>query len=186
MMNSLLEQWHELMKPMLPAPFDGNEYFTIASTLIVLAVFFYVHRRKPALLQTEIVAILLFNLLYATIGDYFLAMKPYDFYNTVDHDSGELMDLLLQNVVYPFTLLIMMHVYASLQPRRRLFIPICTAVLVLLEWIGEEYFQLYTYKSWKLWYSAVFYIFVLIVNVLFFIRFRHTIHRLRAQVENHP
>lgn len=165
------EKIYEILKPILPKNFDENEWFTIFVTILVLSVFTFLHKRNKTLLTTEIIAILLINLLYTTVGDYFLAMDPYDFYDTVDRDSGEIMDILLQNIVYPFTLLILMNYYAKNKPNYLLYIIFGTGLLFGLEWIGVEFFNLFTYKTWKPWYSLIFYFPVMTINIIFYNKF---------------
>ncbi|TXC81586.1 hypothetical protein FS935_22045 [Metabacillus litoralis] len=168
---NFFERAYEILEPILPRKFDENEWFTIFITILVLSVFTYLHKRYNTLLTTEIIAILLFNLLYTTVGDYFLAMEPYDLYDTVDHDSGELMDILLQTIVYPFTLLILMNYYAEKSLNNLLYIMFGAGLLLGLEWVGTEFFNLFTYKKWKLWYSLIFYIPVMISNIFFYNKF---------------
>jgi hypothetical protein len=176
-MNDFLHKAYEILKPILPKQFDENEWITITISLFVFFFFLYVHRRRRVLLLTEIIAILLFNLLYTTVGDYFLAMDPYDFYDTVDHDSGEIMDVLLQNIAYPFSLLILMHFYAIYKPNTVLYIAFGTLLLYGLDWVSVEFFNLFTYKTWKSWYSLLFYIPVMTLNILFFNKFHQYVWR---------
>lgn len=176
-MNEILQNMYEILKPILPVKFDQNEYFTIFITLLITSWYIYLHKRKPTLLNTEVMAILLFNLLYTTVGDYFLAMKPYDFYDTVDHNSGELMDILLQNIVYPGTLLILMHYYAQYRPNLWIYTLIGVSLLYVLEWIGVEYFHLFTYKSWKWWYSVLFYCPVMVLNIIYYEKLHKYVQR---------
>jgi hypothetical protein len=175
------DKTHEILKPILPEKFDENEWFTIFTTILVFSLFFFLHKRNKTLFHTEIIGILLFNLLFTTVGDYFLAMEPYDFYDTVDRDSGEIMDVLLQNIVYPFTLLILMNYYAKNKPNSLFYIIVGSGILFGLEWIGVEFFNLYTYKTWKAWYSFIFYISVMILNIIFY----HKLHRyIYHQIES--
>ncbi|MEW9054002.1 MAG: CBO0543 family protein [Neobacillus sp.] len=171
------EKAHEILTPILPKKFDENEWFTIFATILVFWLFFFLHKRSRVLMKTEIIAILLFNLLYTTVGDYFLAMEPYDFYDTVDRNSAELMDVLLQNIVYPFTLLIFMNYYAKNKPNSLLFILVGSGILFGLEWVGMKFFNLYTFKTWKSWYSLVFYIPVMYLNVIYYQKFHRYIHQ---------
>jgi hypothetical protein len=99
------EVYENAIKPMLPKNFDGNDWFAIAITIIVIVAIYYITVINRNLLWTEIIGISLLNLQMTTLGDYFLAMPPYDFYDTVDRNSGELMDIFLQNIVYPGTVL---------------------------------------------------------------------------------
>lgn len=183
-MKQFLHKMHEVFIPMLPKKFDENEWFTIGITLLVFFLYRFLHKKMKVLLLTEVIAILLFNSLYATVGDYFLAMKPYDFYDTVDRDSGEIMDILLQNIVYPFSLLILMHFYAKYRPNKILYILFGTLLLFALEWIGVTYFQLFTYKTWKSWYSLFFYLPVMILNIIFFLKFHKYIMQKRQELQN--
>lgn len=48
---------------------------------------------------------------YSSQTFFYLWSSPYDFYDTVDRNSGELMDIFLQNIVYPGTVLFMMNYY---------------------------------------------------------------------------
>jgi hypothetical protein len=183
-MNLLLESVYEILEPMLPKKFDENEVFTLLITIFVLMFFFYLQKKKTVLLKTEVIALLLFNMLYATVGDYFLAMDPYDFYDTVDHDSGEIMDVLLHNFVYPLQLLILMHFYAKFKPNIFLYILLGAGILFTLEWISVTFFHLYLFKKWKFIYSLIFYIFVLTFNVFFYNKFHSYIqNQIQINVE---
>ncbi|MGD6830850.1 hypothetical protein ACQCT5_01715 [Sutcliffiella halmapala] len=162
------EIYENAIKPMLPKNFDENEWFTIAITIIILISIYYITKKNRELLWSEIIGISLFNLQLTTMGDYFLAMPPYDFYDTVDRNSGELMDIFLQNIVYPGTVLIIMHFYKKTSPNKIVFILVGVVILSGLEAIGVYIFHLFTYKSWKFFYSIIFYFFVMTLNVFFF------------------
>lgn len=162
--------YEEVLKPILPEKFDENEWFTIAIVMIVCACLYYITAKNRHLLWTEIICISLFNLQLTTVGDYFLAMPPYDFYDTVDRNSGEITDIFLQNIVYPGFFLFLMHLYKTWKPNKVWFIAGCAILLTGLEAISVHVFHLFTYKTWKLSYSAMFYLLIAIMNVLFFER----------------
>jgi hypothetical protein len=82
--------------------------------------------------------------------------------------SRELMDIFLQNIVYPGTVLFMMNYYKKLKPNKLVFIFVSVGVLTGLEAIGVYFFHLFTYKTWELYFSIIFYFFVMISNVFFF------------------
>ncbi|MBM6616678.1 CBO0543 family protein [Bacillus suaedaesalsae] len=169
MMNDIYEH---AIKPMLPKKFDENEWFVIVVTIIVLTGIYYITMKNRHLLWTELISIFLFNLQLATLGDYFLAMPPYDFYDTVDRNSGELMDIFLQNIIYPGTVLFLMSFYNKKTTNKVLFILVSAAILGILEWIGIHLFHLFKYNTWKFYYSVAFYLLVMSLNVLFFDKLR--------------
>lgn len=161
--------YEDAIQPILPKQFDENEWFTLAITVIVCVCVYYVTVKHRTFLWTEMICISLFNLQLTTIGDYFLAMPPYDFYDTVDRNSGEAADILLQNLVYPGFVLFLMHVYKTFKPNKVWFIVGCSILLIVLEAISV-YFHLFTYKGWKLYYSGLFYTMIMWINVVFFER----------------
>lgn len=154
------------IKPILPTKFDENEWFAIAITILIIICVYYVTSVNRKLSWSDIICISLLNLQLTTVGDYFLAMPPYDFYDTVDHNSGEVTDIFLQNIVYPGTVLCLMHFYNPKKLHKFLFILICTFILSALEGISTL-FNLFTYKSWKFYYSILFYFTVMNINIIF-------------------
>ncbi len=153
---------------MLPKTFDENEWCVIAIAILVIICIYYITKKRRILLWSEIIGISLFNLQLTTLGDYFLAMPPYDFYDTVDRNSGELMDIFLQNIVYPGTVLFIMHFYKKRTTNKVVFIIISSLILSALESISIYFFRLFTFKSWEYYYSIIFYIFVMTSNVVFY------------------
>ncbi|EDL66637.1 hypothetical protein [Bacillus sp. SG-1] len=162
------EIYEDAIKPMLPKHFDQNEWFTIAITILVIASVYYITVKSRKLLWSQIICISLLNMQLTTVGDYFFAMPPYDFYDTVDRNSGELADIILQNIVYPGTILYFMHLYKRVLNSKLLFILLCVGMLTVFEAVSVHLFNLFTYKSWKLAYSIGFYAFVMILNVVFY------------------
>lgn len=173
-MNKIYEN---AIKPILPKTFDENEWFALIITALVLYAVYYVTVKKRKLLWSQIICISLFNLQMTTVGDYFLAMPPYDFYDTVDRNSGELTDVFLQNIVYPGTLLFIMHWYKRIPVTKFVFIILGTLFLSTLEAISIYFFHLFTYKSWKFYYSVLFYLLTMVLNVLFFEKLQHFLKR---------
>lgn len=172
-MNDILRK---VIHPILPEKFDENEWFVIAVTIIICLAVFYVFKQKTFLV-TEIVCILLFNLQLTTFGDYFLAMPPYDFYDTVDRPSGEIADIALHYIIYPGTLLFLMHSFKSRKPEVFLFIVSCALLLTALEALSVYIFHLIHYKGWEIYYSSVFYLFIMSFNVIFFQKLSSFINR---------
>lgn len=159
--------FRKAINPILPKKFDENEWFVIIITIVICLAVYYVFKQKKFLL-TEIICILLFNLQLTTIGDYYLAMPPYDFYDTVDRPSGELSDIALHSIIYPGSLLFLMHCFKSWKTNVTLFIVSCAILLTVLEVISVYIFHLIVYKGWNIYYSSVFYLFVMVVNVIFY------------------
>jgi hypothetical protein len=60
-------------------------------------------------------------------------------------------------------------------PSNLLYIILGAGILYGLEWIGVEFFNLFTYKTWKSWYSLVFYFPVMIINIIFYNKFHRYI-----------
>lgn len=174
--------YEDAIKPMLPLKFDENEWFILAITILVSISVYYITVKNRRFLWSEIICISLFNLQLTTLGDYFLAMPPYDFYDTVDRNSGEIADVFLQNIVYPGTILFFMHCYKRLTPHKLVFILISTVLLSIFETISVNIFSLFTYKSWRPYYSVIFYFLVMISNVVYFEKLNKFLTKRRSLV----
>lgn len=153
--------------PLRPVPFDKNEWYAIAITLLTVGIAVFLHIKKRRILWSETCFIIFWNLYLATF-DYFLAVKPVDLYDTVDHDSFEFFDYPVHFMTYPATLYILVHVYLLTKMSNVPFILITTAALTLGEFISEHYFHLFTYRGWKLILSIPVYMFVMGSNVYIF------------------
>ncbi|MBS8266436.1 hypothetical protein DYI25_18610 [Mesobacillus boroniphilus] len=162
------ETYERTIKPILPKTFDENEWFAIFITELVLSAVYYVTIKNRKLLWSQIICISLLNLQMTTVGDYFLAMPPYDFYDTVDRNSGELTDVFLQNIVYPGTVLFIMHWYKRIPLNKLSFLVLSVLLLSTLEGISVYFFHLFTYKSWKFYYSVIFYTITMVLNLVFY------------------
>lgn len=162
------EIYENAIKPFLPKSFDENEWFAIIITALVSYAVYYVTVKKRKLLWTQIICISLLNLQMTTVGDYFLAMPPYDFYDTADRNSGELTDVFLQNIVYPGTVLFIMHWYKRIPIPKFAFLILSVLLLSTLEGISVYFFHLFTYKSWKFYYSILMYLLTMTLNLIFY------------------
>ncbi|WP_246941648.1 hypothetical protein [Bacillus pinisoli] len=180
----MMEIYEKVIKPILPKKFDENEWFTIFITLLVIACVYYITMKSRALLWSQIICVYLLNLQLTTLGDYFLAMPPYDFYDTIDLNSGELFDIFLQNIVYPGTILCFIHFYKKNSSNKVVFILLSALTLFVLEVIAVYIFHLYTYNNWKLYYSFFFYLLVMIINLLYYEKLTKFIEK-RLNVLNH-
>ncbi|WP_026581409.1 CBO0543 family protein [Bacillus sp. J33] len=129
--------------------------------------FFLLYSRKQFLLQSEVIAIYVFNAWFGTVGDSLFAGPPLDFYDTLDYAHGEFFDSVLQVFVYPIPIIVSIFFYRKYNPNNLFYIVLWAGILCTLEWASETFFNLFQYKEWKLWYSFVFYMFVISVNLIF-------------------
>ncbi|MBM6617872.1 hypothetical protein [Bacillus suaedaesalsae] len=157
-----------ILGPLTPKDFDENELFVIAIIFITWFILFFIHRKDPVLLKTEIVALFVFNMLFATVGDRIFAEPPLDFYDTLDYAHGEFFDSILQILVYPLPVITFIHFYQKFKLNNIIFILLCAFILMGLEWISAEYFNLFQFKKWENYYSYLFYCFAMVVNILYF------------------
>jgi hypothetical protein len=84
----LLTKLTKILEPLTPKTFDKNELFVLAIVVVCVGVFILIRSLEPQLLQTEIIALVVFNLVFATTGDRMLAEPPLDFYDTLDMVMG--------------------------------------------------------------------------------------------------
>ncbi|SES66374.1 hypothetical protein SAMN05216389_101306 [Oceanobacillus limi] len=154
-----------LLEPLTPKSFDKNELYTLVIIVVVWVLFIILHKKERLLSQTEIIALYVFNVWFATVGDRMLAEPPLDFYDTLDYAHGELFDSILQVVVYPVPIIIAIHLFRKLKPNRIWFMLISASILSGLEWISETFFDVFQFKNWRTMYSFVFYFFVIRINL---------------------
>lgn len=164
-MNNIYEIWHRFIDPIKPGSFDENEWYSLFITCLTVGTAIYLHKKHQTILSSEAFVIIFLNIYFATAGDYFLAAKPIDLYDTLDRNSGEFFDLIIQGFTYPTTLYIFMHVYFVWRMSKIWFILLGAVVLTILDWVSMHYFHLFTYKAWKIYYSYPFYILVLTLNL---------------------
>lgn len=164
-----------VMEPILPKKFDENEVYTIIITILVLSVMVYLQKRQRELSKLELVSVYLFNLLLTTTFESLLADHPIDLYDTVDYAHAEIFDVILQTFVYPPTIVIAMYFYSKYQPKNVFYIFLWGTILTILEWISLQ-FNLFQFKEWTLYFSFLFYVFIMFINVHFF-------HKVRSYIK---
>ncbi|RSK28833.1 hypothetical protein EJF36_19210 [Bacillus sp. HMF5848] len=154
------------LEPLLPIAFDKNEIFTIVIVFITVIIL----KLLPRAMKTSIfIFMYVFNVALTVFGDYLLAGNPYNLYDTLDKNSGELFDFILHLIVYPSSILILISVYIcySKKPLSFIFILCSAAVLILLELISLS-FDLFTYINWNIKYSFGVYIIIMAINTVVF------------------
>ncbi|WP_248930205.1 hypothetical protein [Paenibacillus hamazuiensis] len=164
-METALELFHKFYDPIKPVVFDKNEWAVIAIATITEGSAIYIYAKHRIMRLSEGLALILFNVYLTSLLEFILATRPVDLYDTIDRDSGELFDFPLELVSYPVAMYIAMHFFLSWKIKKRYFVLLVAPVLCALEWICLRYFSLFTYKSWNLMLSFLFYIGVLTLNV---------------------
>jgi hypothetical protein len=158
----------KILEPLTPKVFDKNELYVFGIIILCWCTLIVIHRLEPLLLRTEIIALYVFNVWFATVGDRILAEPPVDYYDTLDYPHGELFDSILQIGVYPVPIVIFFHFYQKYKPGKAAYVLIYALILVMLEWISKNFFDVFHFKEWTSYYSYVFYCFALSVNLIFF------------------
>lgn len=172
-MSYMLELWHRLVDPIKPDPFDKNEWYALTITLLTVGMVIYLHSRRRIILTSESLVIAFFNIYFAAMGDYLLAVKPIDLYDTLDHDSGEFFDLIVHSLTYPATVYIFLYCYFAWRMRKLTFVILGAGVLTILDAVSTYWFDLFTYKGWHIYYSYPFYMMVLSINLALITWVRH-------------
>ncbi|OZM58098.1 hypothetical protein CIB95_00530 [Lottiidibacillus patelloidae] len=176
--NNLISLFRKIYEPISPKQFDANEWWIIFITSMVVLIIIFLHKKYRKISLSELLFIFLFNIYYASVGDYVLAVKPVDLYDTVDRNSGELFDMPLHIITYPGVLYIFLFYFLVKRPKKTTFVFICAALLTFFEWVSVEFFHLFLYKGWNLFLSFPFYAIVVYLNLAAFL-YIHT--RLRKE-----
>lgn len=158
----------KILEPLTPKTFDKNELFVIGILILCWCILIVVHRFEPLLLRSEIISLYVFNMWFATVGDRILAEPPLDYYDTLDYPHGELFDSILQVGVYPVPIVLFFYFYRKYKPNKVAFVFVYALILVILEWISEDSFNVFQFKEWNAINSYVFYCFALTFNMIFF------------------
>lgn len=177
----MLENIKNIFVPIVPIDFDKNELYAIFISILICYAIYFVYKQK-ILMLTESMCIFFFNLYLAILGDYSLALPPYDLYDTFDRPTWELADIPIHFIVYPGSILFLMHWFKKTRTRALPFILICTLILTGLEAVSIYLFNIIQYKKWKLGYSFLFYFVVMIVNVLLYKKLAVFIEKTNAKL----
>lgn len=143
-----------------------NEVFII----ILAIILFIIIIKLPRIFPTSI-TILLFLVGAATASFYDIVISevPYDFYDVFDNPNYEPMITLLYIVFGSFAY-IFIYFYEKLHLKNfyiMLYILGCSLFAVIFEGV-MEYFNVFTYKGWKLFFSFPVYLSVQWQTILFY------------------
>ncbi|WP_025852493.1 hypothetical protein [Paenibacillus ehimensis] len=167
----------------LPVRFDHNEWFVVASIVLLGVVLWMLPRRFTFI---EWFFPYLFNFCLALSVDTILAAKPFDLYDVGDTTEFELVDFLVYWTLYPLTAHLMLYLYDKLQWRgwqTAGHILLWASITWGLEWAASE-FSLFKYKGWSLWYSAPVYVAVYALNIAVFHFVRNELRKGRSPAES--
>ncbi|MBL0387444.1 hypothetical protein JJB07_12350 [Tumebacillus sp. ITR2] len=163
----------------LPHTFDLNEWFVLASSAILLALFFLLPRRFPRYFTVMNFLFLVF--LVMSVDDV-LALKPYDYYDWMDDERFELFDALTYFLLYPQMGYFFLYFYDRWNlrgPKLVLYMLGWTCISIGYEWLSVKAHVL-IYKGWSLWYSIPVYLVVFGLQLGFFhIYKKEAVHLLR-------
>lgn len=150
----------------LPVRFDANEWFALASIVILVASCFYFQRHLPPVV---IFIILLFNSWLGRVVDNILGTNyPYNFYDAMDTPNYDLFDAILWTINYPLYGYLYVNVYQPWRSRGHhafSYILVWALLSVLLEWVSVM-FGLFTYKNWNLVLSFISYLIIFALNLM--------------------
>lgn len=143
----------------LPTAFDENEWFILATMLLLFVCFLAVPKIMPR--GMTIAALLFFGVLGLTADVLIGVDYPIDFYTITDSPQLELFDVFVYIVNYPlYGYFFAYAIYRFKLDWKRLtwFIPLWSAVTALCE-IAAVRFRVFTYlHGWNTGWSALTYL----------------------------
>lgn len=147
-----------------PEPFDRNEWFIIAASLVSMLVMLLLKRRFPSIV---IWYMFLFNFYLGLVVDLSIATTPLDLYDVNDSIKYEWFDVILYLFCYPPSAYVIIYFYDrwGLKGMKLvLYLIVCALITTGLEglsvWAG-----VFHYKGWRLVYSFPVYIVVYLMNI---------------------
>jgi len=151
----------------MPIKFDLNEYFLIASILVVGCVL-YKQSRRWKLPATASITICLLNTWLVMLFDFSIGGPPYDVYDFMDSPNWELMYAIAQFMLYPMMGLIFVKGYVwwkTTKPYPVLYYILGWTLLSIgYEWVSVKA-EVLDYNRWKLWHSFFVYLGTFLLNL---------------------
>lgn len=151
-----------------PEHFNANEWFVIATSLLMIAVFLILPRRFTV---TQIIVILVFNFFAGTTGDTFLGGPPYNFYDIMDRPSFGYFDLSTYIFDFPLTAYVVIYFFDKWQIKGLLLFGYLLgwAIVTLIMERIADLVNVFTYNHWHLYDSLIVYFISYGLNILVFI-----------------
>lgn len=162
-----------------PERFDLNEWFTLISLAVTLAIAFLLPKRFSA---AEVTVYCVFTVFLSQSVDSLIAVKPFDLYDVSDSSKYEIMDAVIYYVNYPPYNYIFLYFYDKWQLKgflRTLFVLVYSGLSVFFEWLACLC-DVFTFKGWKLWYSPFVYIAVFIMYLFVYHLTRKLLREAKA------
>lgn len=161
-----------ILKP--PAAFDENEWFILATMLLLFVCFLAVPKIMP---RGMTIAVFLFFGVLGLLADVLIGVDyPIDFYTITDSPGLDLFDVFVYIVNYPlygYFFAYAIYRFKLDWPRLAWFIPLWSAVTTIVEIVSVR-FRVFTYlRGWNAGWSALTYLLVFAVAaaaVRFFMR----------------
>lgn len=151
-----------------PIHFDANEWFILVISVASWGIFLLLPNR---LSYVTLFIIWLFNGLLAFTADFSIGVKPFDLYDFGDRPEFEWFDIILYLFTYPPSQFFMLYFYSRWRPTGWYlfgYLLLFSLTTVGLEAISTYCFHVFTYKGWKLHYSAPIYLIIYTLNLLVF------------------
>lgn len=145
----------------LPVAFDENEWFILATMLLLVVCFFAVPRFMP---RGMTIAVLLFFGVLGLTADVLIGVDyPIDFYTINDSPRLELFDVIVYLLNYPlygYFFAYALRRFDLRWPKLAWFVPLWSAATAIME-IVSVHFRVFTYlHGWNAGWSALTYLLV--------------------------
>ncbi len=155
---------------------DGNEWFMLATSVIVFAITLLIRRHFRPL---TFFMIWLFAIAYVESIDYAIAGTPFQLYYCADNESYEPAAAMIHLFLYPGCVFIFLYLYDKWRIRGKnqvWYILAWTAVSVLFEWINVLA-GVFTYTGWMIVFSIPTYPISAVITICLY---RYIERHLRA------